>query len=105
MIWLFDNVEMRIEGTIIVRVPIHLVHAWALNIGFDEGVVHFRNAYCLVKTSIICILSLFTGLLEDLCSCTLSVQGFDEFMNVVIDEAAEVFVKDAKPRRELGAPA
>jgi len=30
-------------------------------------------------------------------------QGFDEFMNVVIDEAAEVFVKDAKPRRELGA--
>jgi hypothetical protein len=24
-------------------------------------------------------------------------------MNVVIDEAAEVYVKDAKPRRELGA--
>lgn len=24
-------------------------------------------------------------------------------MNLVIDEAAEVFVKDAKPRRELGA--
>jgi hypothetical protein len=23
-------------------------------------------------------------------------------MNVVMDEAAEVFVKDAKPRRELG---
>lgn len=31
------------------------------------------------------------------------LQGFDEFMNLVIDEAAEVFVKDAKPRRELGA--
>ena len=29
-------------------------------------------------------------------------QGFDEFMNVVIDEAAEVYLKDAKPRRELG---
>lgn len=29
-------------------------------------------------------------------------QGFDEFMNVVIDEATEVYVKDAKPRRELG---
>jgi len=29
-------------------------------------------------------------------------QGFDEFMNLVIDEAAEVYVKDAKPRRELG---
>ena len=29
-------------------------------------------------------------------------QGFDEFMNVVLDEAAEVYVKDAKPRRDLG---
>ncbi|KAJ8091367.1 hypothetical protein PM082_015085 [Marasmius tenuissimus] len=45
IIWLYDNIEMRIEGRII---------------------------------------------------------GFDEFMNVVIDEAAEVFVKEAKPRRELG---
>jgi small nuclear ribonucleoprotein (snRNP)-like protein len=25
-------------------------------------------------------------------------------MNVVMDEAAEVYVKDAKPRRELGKP-
>ena len=31
-------------------------------------------------------------------------QGFDEFMNLVIDEAAEIYVKDAKPRRELGTP-
>ena len=30
--------------------------------------------------------------------------GFDEFMNIVMDEAAEVYVKDAKPRRELGTP-
>ncbi|KAF4605609.1 mRNA splicing protein sme1 [Pleurotus pulmonarius] len=45
VIWLYDNIEMRIEGTII---------------------------------------------------------GFDEFMNLVIDDAAEVFVKDAKPRRDLG---
>ncbi|KAG6820350.1 hypothetical protein H0H93_001795 [Arthromyces matolae] len=44
-IWLYDNIEMRIEGQII---------------------------------------------------------GFDEFMNVVIDNAAEVYVKDAQPRRELG---
>lgn len=45
MIWLYDNIEMRIEGRII---------------------------------------------------------GFDEFMNIVIDEAAEVYVKGSKPRRELG---
>lgn len=30
------------------------------------------------------------------------LQGFDEFMNVVMDEAAEVYVKESKPRRELG---
>jgi len=28
--------------------------------------------------------------------------GFDEFMNIVMDEAVEVYVKDAKPKRELG---
>jgi len=44
-IWLYDNIEMRIEGRII---------------------------------------------------------GFDEFMNIVIDDAVEVYVKDVKPRRELG---
>jgi small nuclear ribonucleoprotein (snRNP)-like protein len=32
----------------------------------------------------------------------MTTQGFDEFMNVVLDEAAEVYVKEAKPRRELG---
>ena len=30
------------------------------------------------------------------------LQGFDEFMNIVMDEAAEVYVKESKPRRELG---
>ncbi|KZV77830.1 Sm-like ribonucleo protein [Exidia glandulosa HHB12029] len=44
-IWLYDNVEMRIEGRII---------------------------------------------------------GFDEFMNVVIDEAEEVYVEKTKDRRPLG---
>lgn len=29
-------------------------------------------------------------------------QGFDEFMNLVIDDAVEVYVKEAKPRKELG---
>jgi len=28
--------------------------------------------------------------------------GFDEFMNIVIDDAAEVYIHDAKPRKELG---
>jgi len=45
VIWLYDNVEMRIEGRII---------------------------------------------------------GFDEFMNIVMDDAVEVYVKDAKPKRDIG---
>ncbi|KAK0198966.1 Sm-like ribonucleoprotein [Armillaria mellea] len=45
VIWLYDNIDMRIEGRII---------------------------------------------------------GFDEFMNLVVDDAAEVFVKGAQPRKELG---
>ncbi|KZS90380.1 Sm-like ribonucleo protein [Sistotremastrum niveocremeum HHB9708] len=44
-VWLYDNVEMRIEGKII---------------------------------------------------------GFDEFMNIVLDDAEEAYVKDVKPRRPLG---
>jgi hypothetical protein len=41
--------------------------------------------------------------MSDTCSLFILPQGFDEFMNIVIDEAAEIYVKDAKPRRELGA--
>ena len=31
-----------------------------------------------------------------------AIQGFDEFMNLVLDDAVEVFVKENKPRKELG---
>ncbi|KAJ9101892.1 hypothetical protein QFC21_003232 [Naganishia friedmannii] len=31
-----------------------------------------------------------------------TIIGFDEFMNVVLDDAAEVYVKSAKPRRPVG---
>ncbi|KAH7929358.1 hypothetical protein BV22DRAFT_1192101 [Leucogyrophana mollusca] len=71
VIWLYDNIEMRIEGRII-----------ALARWFLVCPVWIASAF-LPK-------DLFTFI------------GFDEFMNVVIDEAAEVYVKDAKPRRELG---
>ena len=30
-------------------------------------------------------------------------QGFDEFMNVVLEDATEVYVKSQKPRREIGS--
>jgi small nuclear ribonucleoprotein E len=63
VIWLYDNIEMRIEGRIIVRAP------------------SSHRLQPLINT----------------------FQGFDEFMNLIIDDAAEVFVKESKPRRELGA--
>ncbi|PAV22217.1 Sm-like ribonucleo [Pyrrhoderma noxium] len=28
--------------------------------------------------------------------------GFDEFMNIVMDDASEVYLKEAKPSREIG---
>jgi hypothetical protein len=33
---------------------------------------------------------------------SLHLQGFDEFMNVVLDDASEIYVKTGKPRRPLG---
>ncbi|KAI5452808.1 hypothetical protein NCC49_000553 [Naganishia albida] len=31
-----------------------------------------------------------------------TIIGFDEFMNVVLDDASEIYVKTGKPRRPLG---
>jgi hypothetical protein len=66
LIWLYDNVELRIEGYIIVGMPTFC--AWII----------------------------LTG------DCVFYWQGFDEFMNVVVDEASEVYTKDAKDRRSVG---
>ena len=61
MVWLYDNVEMRIEGRIIV---------------------------CRFS-----LMEYFVLIFQ---------QGFDEFMNIVLDEAEEVYVKDVKPRQPIG---
>ena len=49
------------------------------------------------------LLSLNSFVHEPLADDIFISQGFDEFMNIVLDDAAEVYVKDAKPRREVGA--
>lgn len=37
------------------------------------------------------------------CECLfLCHQGFDEFMNLVMDEAEEVYIKTGKKRRQIG---
>ncbi|THH01521.1 hypothetical protein EW026_g1199 [Hermanssonia centrifuga] len=97
VIWLYDNIEMRIEGRIIVRVPYPI--ATHLGVEFqNEGVGDLSDAIhgrymlpCPVISVVFCD-----------SRCDILLIGFDEFMNVVVDEATEVYVKDAKPRRELG---
>ncbi|KAG1908473.1 Sm-like ribonucleoprotein [Suillus fuscotomentosus] len=89
VIWLYDNIEMRIEGRIIVRA----LSQFQTFLGVEARLWQGHGTLCLrdARRSF-----LFFSL------CLNYLEGFDEFMNVVVDEAAEVYVKDAKPRRELG---
>jgi hypothetical protein len=68
-IWLYDQKDLRIEGTIIVR-PFFFPP--------------------------------FSSPSQRKADCSLRSQGFDEFMNVVLDDASEIYVKTGKPRRPLG---
>lgn len=66
MIWLYDNVDMRIGGRIIVR-------------------AHDEDAQNVTLRRLL--------------------KGFDEFMNVVIDEAEEIYIgknANGKPNRPVG---
>ena len=95
VIWLYDNIEMRIEGRITVRVLLEVPNILKL---YRHSIIFFlpraswRRLFLIYSFPNYGITILIT----------LTTQGFDEFMNVVLDEAAEVYVKEAKPRRELG---
>ena len=102
VIWLYDNIEMRIEGTIIVRIYLHL-QTLRVEPQYERRQPLLHCTPILRAMSVYALLFLF---LFETVSCVTNTdtlaQGFDEFMNVVMDDAAEVFVKDAQPRRELG---
>lgn len=88
---------MRIEGRIIVREPLSRRIVHILQVLHP----HIHNSFPSVTFSVLNLRDASPSLMtRDLHS---NLQGFDEFMNVVIDEAVEVFIKEAKPRRELGA--
>ena len=77
----------------------------ALNFRTNEGDGFFIARFwsrAMSVSSILLLFSLFISTRLWNPRLITHVQGFDEFMNVVIDDAAEVYVKDAKPRRELG---
>ena len=105
MIWLYDNIDMRIEGRIIVRVFLPLEHM-ALNCVFTGRLSYDRHLRLCIDMLFLRVNRTHPLLAREHSPTTLTDfrlhQGFDEFMNVVIDEAAEVYVKDANPRRELG---
>ena len=77
-IWLFEQTDLRIEGRIIVSQPCSLVQP--------------QDAFALPDL----IRSPFV-----LCEFLRPVQGFDEYMNLVLDEAEEVSMK-RKTRKALG---
>ncbi|KAH9921441.1 uncharacterized protein B0H18DRAFT_1121407 [Fomitopsis serialis] len=89
VIWLYDNIEMRIEGESLCVFGTTSLNPPCVKRRNQGGVdlllaLRFRTAAALLVNHI------------------RVPPGFDEFMNVVVDEAAEVYVKDAKPRRDLG---
>ena len=106
-IWLFDNTEQRIEGKIIVShhpTHSHCKHSTRTGLfpshqGQSARVGAGSSSWARFKRA-----SQFKP--AQLC---LLVQGFDEFMNVVMDDAEEVWVKETKSkklgsRNHLGTP-
>jgi len=72
---------------------------------FDFTVVRVAHLGFLLSFQTHCLTALFTHRFSFRCPYT-NYQGFDEFMNVVLDDAEEVYVekagKEIKARRELG---
>lgn len=103
---------MRIEGRIIVRVPhpplntrpmlnVQLHEAVHDSVIYTSSVIRHAVPFHSPRFGAPPLFSRL-GIFHHVLADSSPSQGFDEFMNVVIDEAAEVYVKDAKPRRELG---
>jgi len=76
-VWLFDNLEFKLEGKIIVSLYRQGLHALVYAI---------RERYTLLTVA---------------WPFQCRLQGFDEFMNVVLDDAEEVWL--AKPATEKRA--
>lgn len=78
-IWLFEQTDLRIEGRIIVRLLLGVILMFA--------------------PALRQLLAVYSTLQLSTYPCA---QGFDEYMNLVLDEAEEVSMK-RKTRKPLGA--
>ena len=106
VIWLYDNIEMRIEGRITVRDKLGTQHRVERVSSHSRGHTNSFSFDSIFEWPTCVYLDLLFPLFSQFFRTWLLIyqpnQGFDEFMNVVLDEAAEVYVKEAQPRRELG---
>lgn len=95
-VWLYDNLEFRIEGKIIVSFAYQSMQAMSSDSNMSMACKKLYRQ-CIAYLPILIYWA--------------SLQGFDEFMNVVMDEAEEVWVKqsrkpandDSKDSNENGA--
>jgi hypothetical protein len=107
VIWLYDNIEMRIEGRITVRVLLDVLNIMLNLYRHARRPTPYFFLFPVLSSARLRIsrapfpLLFVSSFCRYIANIT-TTQGFDEFMNVVLDEAAEVYVKEAKPRRELG---
>uniref|UniRef100_A0A0D3F050 Small nuclear ribonucleoprotein E n=2 Tax=Oryza TaxID=4527 RepID=A0A0D3F050_9ORYZ len=97
-IWLFEQKDLRIEGRIIMYVNSVLYVVFIHNISWDrtddktvEDLILLTRELLFFTTTIIVV------------SVTLHVRakGFDEYMNLVLDEAEEINIKK-DTRKSLG---
>lgn len=105
--WLYEQVNMRIEGCIIVSatVPCHPCPLGGhFPIPMKFPISHEKTAWgwecgCFSwELRVWGFLRFFLGLRQRL---VLFLQGFDEYMNLVLDDAEEIHSK-TKSRKQLG---
>ena len=96
-IWLYEQSDLRIEGRIIV------------SFCYSQHLLSHTCRQCFACTPA-CPADSQRSVLRQLCSfrtlpltkcCGLIVQGFDEYMNLVLDEAEEVSMK-RQTRKAIG---
>ncbi|KAK9229758.1 hypothetical protein WN944_022724 [Citrus x changshan-huyou] len=102
-IWLFEQKDLRIEGRIIniIDLMAHKMFLWLLYVlNFCNILMHYIYSISpiFVFSATVLILLLWINVKN---SVLHMFQGFDEYMNLVLDEAEEVSVKK-KSRKPLG---
>lgn len=105
-VWLFDNNEFRIEAFIIVRLFSCLRRSLNLaNQAFFFNLDTSSSNLAIYPRSLASPISPIVDFVL-LALSLFDSQGFDEFMNLVLDDAEEVYIeksgKETKARQDLG---